>query len=131
MRTPQYRMITGASAVREAFIPALRRERAAMWAIFDASPEQAERDLAETEAYRIKRNAEREAEVAQYLARHAELVAEHADSPILAVFLRDHAPQVAGQWIECNGCAPFWDHHDEERQPEWPCPTWLLIERGA
>jgi hypothetical protein len=111
--------------------PAARSLAVLRQAVLDRSPEQVERDLAADEAYRIEQAAEREARVAEYFARHAALLTEHAGSPILTALLHAHAPRVKGQWIECDGCPPSWDDYDEELQPEWPCPTWSLIEQGA
>lgn len=79
------------------------------------------------------RKAERKAEAAAHSARHAQLLVEHAASPILLALLHAHVPVVSETgWMECNGCTASWDRDYSEPVPaDGPCPTWELISKGA
>jgi hypothetical protein len=95
-------------------------------------PQQYQHDLAVFEQHRAEGKVRCYAEVAVHLARHAALLKQHADSPILTALLHAHAPRAREGCTTCDGCAPCFDRdYGQDVQPCWPCPTWSLIEHGA
>lgn len=80
--------------------------------------------MAEAEANRL-------AEALTLKSRHADLIARHVASPIVATLLDQHSPAEAVHggttYLECHGCPESHDIEYGESYQSWPCPTWQTI----
>lgn len=134
MTNPHWRIL-GDDVELEAFIPCggPRSEKLLLEVARRMRGEWTPEERAEMQRRQAEDTAKRQAEWTRDLARHEALLMG-SNHPTLRLVLDNHGPRPyppEGQprGYECHACPGGFDEDGEIVHPEWPCPTWKLIER--
>lgn len=89
-------------------------------------------ERAEMERRQAEAAAKRQADWARDLASH-EYLLRFATHPTLTLLLEAHAPHAYPadgpiRGYECHACPGDFNEDGDVAHPQWPCPTWKLIQ---
>lgn len=131
--TPNMRIFGDRLDAPEFFVPISTPRHLAVFRRLDEGPTPEERKRWARELAR--RETKRRQALADSVARYAELLEAHRDSPVVSALLVAHGPHSveidSKPHAECHGCPTYWDYdpfgESSEVYHEWPCPTWTAI----